>query len=78
MTNKPSGIIEKRKRRQAERKARIKRVYELQEKRELVRNIMLSHESRGDMKAARHCATRIRTIDQQIKYIGIIDFPLEQ
>ena len=59
------------KRRRDDYAQRKQRVIKHQEKIELLRALMLTHEQRGDKAAAVKINVRIRTLQQQVRYIGV-------
>jgi hypothetical protein len=66
----PTKQETRRKRRRLERQERIERLQQHHDKIELYRALGATHEQLGNHKEARHCRARIRTIEQQMRYIG--------
>jgi hypothetical protein len=58
-------------RRRRDHKARLDRIARLHDKQDMQRALMLIHEERGERKEVRKCKARLRTIEQQLRYIDI-------
>ena len=66
----PTREETRRRRRKLERQERIERVRRHCNKVDLYRALSATHEQLGNHKEAVHYRARIRTLEQQIRYIG--------